>query len=38
MRGKTECNDSLVKAMKADVQAMPDRNAKATAVNEMKGG
>ena len=33
---KMECNDATIKAMKADVQAMPDGTPKTTAVKEMK--
>jgi len=33
---KMECKDSTIKAMKQDVQAMPDGNAKTTAVKEIK--
>lgn len=33
---KMECNDATIKAMKADVQAMPDGNPKTTAIKEMK--
>ena len=33
---KMECNDATIKAMKADVQAMPDGNPKTTATKEMK--
>lgn len=31
-----ECNDSNIKAMKADVQAMPDGESKTTALKEMQ--
>lgn len=33
---KMECNDATIKAMKADVQAMPDGTPKTTAVKEMQ--
>ena len=33
---KMECKESSIKAMKADVQAMPEGNAKAAAIKEMQ--
>ena len=33
---KMECNETSVNAMKADIQAMPDGEAKTTAMKEMQ--
>jgi hypothetical protein len=33
---KMECNDTSINAMNADIQAMPDGEAKTTAMKEMK--
>ena len=33
---QTECNESAINAMKADIQAMPDSKSKTTAIKEMQ--